>query len=313
MKDIIVTGGAGFVGSNLCDMLVSEGHNVFCIDNLSTGKLSNIKHLKDEKNFHFICCDIENMNLYFNSIDEIYNLACPASPPAYQKDGIKTIMTNVVGMKNMLELAYMYNAKIVQSSTSEVYGDPLETPQDESYWGNVNPFGFRSCYDEGKRCAEALCFNYMMQRNVDVRVVRIFNAYGKRMDVNDGRVISNFIVQALRNEPITVYGNGLQTRSPQYISDLIDGLMKAMNAPRGLINSPLNIGNPKEFSILDIAKLVKKLTGSKSEIVFKELPHDDPKRRKPSIIKANELLNWKPTVSLEEGLKRTIDYFMEEV
>lgn len=309
MKKILITGGAGFIGSNLCDVLIKDGHEVFCLDNLYTGKYDNIKHLVENKNFHYIFGDVVDCKLNIGKVDEIYNLACPASPPAYQKYPIKTILTNIYGLNNVLEYAVKYNAKVLQTSTSEVYGDPLTSPQSENYWGNVNPFGERSCYDEGKRCAEALCYSYMKQERADVRVIRIFNTYGPNMDVNDGRVISNFIVQALKNKPVTVYGTGMQTRSPQYISDLIDGIKQVMKMPYGALKSPINIGNPDEHTILDLAEKIISMTNSKSIIEHKPLPCDDPKKRKPDIKFANEIINWHPKVSLEYGLNETIKYF----
>lgn len=309
---ILVTGGAGFIGSHLCERLLNEGHYVICLDNLFSGSKDNILHLMQSPKFEFIRHDITQPILL--EVDMIFNLACPASPVHYQYNPVKTIKTNVLGILNMLGLAKRVKARILQASTSEVYGDPVVHPQSESYWGNVNPIGLRSCYDEGKRCAEALCFSYKRQNNVDVRVVRIFNTYGPRMLQNDGRVVSNFIVQALRGEPITIYGKGEQTRSFCYIDDLIEGLVRYMFIDRSPIKSidisgPINLGNPSEFKIIDLAKLVLRLTGSKSKLVFKKLPEDDPSRRCPDISLAKKLLKFKPSVDLETGLKRTIEYF----
>lgn len=311
MKKILVTGGAGFIGSNLCRLLLEKGNEVCCFDNLQTGYMANVKELMGNKHFLFVLGDVTMQlpRLHFN---EIYNLACPASPPAYQKDAIKTTMTSVLGMKNVLDLACKCGAKVLQASTSEVYGDPTCSPQSEYYWGNVNPNGLRSCYDEGKRCAESLCFSYARQKAVDVKVIRIFNTYGPSMAVDDGRVISNFIVQALTGKPMTIYGDGSQTRSPQYIDDLLSGMTRMMETDKECIG-PVNIGNPCEYSVLDIAKKVLELTGSKSPIEYRELPSDDPKRRKPDISRAKELLRWEPVISLEEGLQKTIDYFKDKL
>ena len=307
-KRILVTGGAGFIGSHLCKKLLQEDNFVICLDNFFTGSKKNIEHLLKNKNFQLIEHDVTIP--YDIEVDEIYNLACPASPPHYQFDPVKTIRTSVLGIINMLDLAKKYNARILQASTSEIYGDPIIHPQVESYWGNVNPIGIRSCYDEGKRCAETLMMDYHRQFNVDIRIVRIFNTYGPNMALNDGRVVSNFIVQALENKDITIYGDGSQTRSFCYVSDLIDGLVKMMNNPQKFIG-PVNLGNPQETSILEFAKFILKLTQSDSKIIFKELPSDDPIQRKPNIELAKKELNWTPKVDAEEGLKNTIEYFSE--
>lgn len=310
---ILVTGGAGFIGSHLCTRLVKEGHYVICLDNLFSGSKENIIHLQKYPNFEFIRHDITQPILL--EVDMIFNLACPASPIHYQYNPVKTIKTNVLGMLNMLGLAKRVKARILQASTSEVYGDPAVHPQREDYWGNVNPIGVRACYDEGKRCAEALCFSYKMQNNVDIRVARIFNTYGPNMLPNDGRVISNFIVQALKDEPITVYGKGEQTRSFCYIDDLVEGLVRYMFTEKVKDNKetdlsgPVNLGNPAEFKIIEIAKLVIKLTHSKSKIIFKEIPPDDPQRRCPDISLAKRLFGYNPKTDLEDGLKKTIKYF----
>lgn len=307
MKKILVTGGAGFIGSHLCERLLKEGNEVICLDNYFTGSKKNIVHLLDNPYFEAVRHDVTEP--YFAEVDEIYNLACPASPIHYQHDPIKTIKTTVVGAINMLGLAKKVNAKILQASTSEVYGDPEIHPQPESYWGNVNPIGLRSCYDEGKRCAESLFINYHKQNNVRVKIIRIFNTYGTRMNMNDGRVISNFIVQALKGENITVYGEGKQTRSFQYVDDLIEGMIRMMEAEDNVIG-PVNIGNPSETSILDLAKKIVKLTNSNSKLLFEELPQDDPMQRKPDISLAKKKLNnWQPQVSLDEGLEEVIRYF----
>lgn len=307
MKTILVTGGAGFIGSHLCDRLVKD-NKVICVDNLFTGAKSNIKHLMGNPNFKFIRHDIiEPLFLDDEKIDQIYNLGCPASPVHYQFNAIRTIKANILGTINILGLAKKHKARILQASTSEVYGDPLEHPQKESYFGNVNCTGVRACYDEGKRCAETLMFDYHRQNKVDIKVVRIFNTYGPRMARDDGRVVSNFIVQALGGKDITVYGDGKQTRSFCYISDMIEGIVKMMNC-EGFIG-PVNLGNPKEFTILELARKVIELSGSKSEIIFKELPSDDPKQRRPDIGLAKEKLAWGPKVELREGLKKTIQYF----
>ncbi len=305
-KRILVTGGAGFLGSHLCDRLVAEKHDVLCLDNFFTGSKRNIRHLFGESNFELIRHDL--VQPIFLEVDEIYNLACPASPIHYQYNPVKTVKTSVMGAINMLGLAKRVKAKILQASTSEVYGDPTMHPQKEEYWGNVNTIGPRSCYDEGKRCAETLFFDYYRQNNVNIRVVRIFNTYGPRMHPNDGRVVSKFVVQALSNKDITVYGDGSQTRSFCYVDDLIEGLIRMMNAPDDF-TGPLNIGNPTEFRIIELAEIVVKLTSSKSKIIFEPLPQDDPLQRQPDITLAREHLHWQPTVDLEEGLKKTIKYF----
>lgn len=308
MKRILVSGGAGFIGSHLCTRLINEGHDVICLDNLFTGSKDNIIHLMDNHRFEFIRHDVTYP--YSAEVDEIYNLACPASPIHYQYDAIQTIKTSVMGAINLLGLAMRLNAKILQASTSEIYGDPIVHPQPESYWGNVNPIGFRSCYDEGKRCAETLFMDYHRQNDVRIKIIRIFNTYGPRMLPDDGRVVSNFIIQALQNQDITIYGTGLQTRSFQYVDDLIEGMVRMMDTEDEFIG-PVNIGNPREFTILELAKRVIELTGSHSKIVFKPLPHDDPKQRQPDIALATKKLNWKPTVELNEGLARMINYFKE--
>ncbi len=305
-KRILVTGGAGFLGSHLCDRLVEEEHEVLCLDNLFTGTKKNIIHLLNKPNFELIRHDLAHP--VFLEVDEIYNLACPASPIHYQYNPVKTIKTSIMGAIHMLGLAKRVKAKILQASTSEVYGDPTIHPQQESYWGNVNPIGIRSCYDEGKRCAETLFFDYYRQNKVNIRVVRIFNTYGPRMHPNDGRVVSNFIVQALADRDITVYGEGNQTRSFCYVDDLVEGLIRMMNGPDDFVG-PVNMGNPREFSISQLAETIIRLSGSKSKIIFKPLPQDDPMQRKPDITLAKERLDWEPTLELEEGLKKTIDYF----
>ena len=307
-KRVLITGGAGFLGSHLCDRLVSEGFEVLCVDNCFTGTRQNIFHLLNKPNFEFIRHDI-TFPLYLE-VDEIYNLACPASPVHYQFDPVQTTKTSVHGAINMLGLAKRVKAKILQASTSEVYGDPDVHPQPETYWGRVNPIGPRSCYDEGKRCAETLFFDYYRQHNLKIKVARIFNTYGPRMHPNDGRVVSNFIVQALKNRDITVFGDGTQTRSFCYVDDLIEGLIRMMSGPDDF-TGPVNLGNPDEFSILELAKKIIKITGSKSKIVFKPLPQDDPMQRRPDISLAKEKLKWQPTVKLDEGLKKTIKYFDE--
>ncbi|GAB6078782.1 UDP-glucuronic acid decarboxylase family protein [Hydrogenobaculum acidophilum] len=306
MKRILVTGGAGFLGSHLCERLLSEGNEVLCVDNFYTGTKDNIKHLMDNPYFEVIRHDI-CFPLYVE-VDEIYNLACPASPIHYQKDPVQTTKVSVSGAINMLGLAKRLKIKVFQASTSEVYGDPEIHPQPEDYWGNVNPIGPRACYDEGKRCAETLFFDYHRQHNLKIKVVRIFNTYGPRMHPNDGRVVSNFIVQALQNQPITVYGDGTQTRSFCYVDDMIDGFIKMMNSPDDF-TGPVNLGNPTEFTILELAEKIIELTNSKSKIVFKPLPENDPKQRKPDISLARKKLSWEPKVPLEEGLKKTIEYF----
>ena len=310
MKRILVTGGAGFLGSNLCKRLVEEGNYVICLDNLYTGKKENIKNLLNKKNFKFIEHDITNpIDL---KVDQIYNAACPASPPAYQKSPTYTSKTCYIGLLNMLELARKNDATILQFSTSEIYGDPLIHPQIENYRGNVNPNGIRACYDEGKRIGETLMFDYHREFKTKIKVIRIFNTYGPNMDKDDGRVVSNFIVEALKNEDITIYGKGTQTRSFCYVDDLIDAIIKMMNSKEEF-TGPVNLGNPGEFTMLELADLVIKLTNSKSKIIFKELPQDDPTQRKPNISLAKKELNWEPSINLEEGLKRTIDYFKKKI
>jgi UDP-glucuronate decarboxylase len=305
-KKILVTGGAGFVGSHLCERLLNENHEVFCLDNFFTGQKQSILHLMGNPYFELIRHDV--VNPYLIEVDQIYNLACPASPIHYQYNPIKTIKTSVMGAINMLGLAKRIDAKILQASTSEVYGNPLVHPQPESYWGNVNPMGERSCYDEGKRAAETLFNDYNKQNNVKVKIVRIFNTYGPKMHPNDGRVVSNFIVQALKNQNITVYGEGKQTRSFQYVDDLVEGMIKMMASPDNF-TGPLNLGNPHEFTILELANKVIKLVGSKSKIIYEPLPSDDPMMRKPDISLAKKELDWFPKVSLDEGLVKTIDFF----
>jgi len=305
-KRVLVTGGAGFLGSFLCERLLKEGCDVVCVDNFYTGTKSNIIHLLENPYFELIRHDI-TFPLYLE-VDEIYNLACPASPIHYQNDPVQTTKVNVHGSINMLGLAKRLKSKILQASTSEVYGDPTVHPQTESYWGNVNCIGIRSCYDEGKRCAETLFFDYHRQHNLSIRVVRIFNTYGPRMHPNDGRVVSNFILQALRNHDITVFGDGTQSRSFCFVDDLVDGMIRMMNTPDNFAG-PINIGNPNEFSIMELAEKVIGLTGSKSKIIHQPLPEDDPLQRQPDIALAKERLGWEPKTQLEEGLKRTIEYF----
>jgi len=309
-KRILVTGGAGFLGSHLCERLLEEGHEVLCADNFYTGRRTNIAHLVSRAMFEVLRHDI-CFPLYVE-VDEIYNLACPASPVHYQSDPVQTTKTSVHGSINMLGLAKRVGARILQASTSEVYGDPRVHPQDEGYWGNVNPIGRRSCYDEGKRCAETLFFDYYRQHKLEVKVARIFNTYGPRMYPNDGRVVSNFIMQALQNENITVYGDGSQTRSFCYVDDLIDGLIKFMNSADGFIG-PVNLGNPGEITILQLAERIIELTGSKSRVVYKPLPEDDPHQRRPDISLAKKELGWEPTTELEQGLLNTIEYFKKIV
>jgi|UniRef100_UPI00404B0417 UDP-glucuronate decarboxylase len=306
---ILVTGGAGFLGSHLCDRLVKDGNEVICLDNLFTGRKSNIAHLLTNPNFEFVRHDVIDPFKY--EVEQIYNLACPASPPHYQYNPIKTTKTSVMGAINCLGLAKRVKARVFQASTSEVYGDPAVNPQPESYWGHVNPIGRRSCYDEGKRVAETLFFDYHRENKVDIRIVRIFNTYGPRMHPNDGRVVSNFIVQALKGDDITIYGDGTQTRSFCYVDDLIEGFVRLMNQTKSV--GPVNIGNPGEFTMLQLAELTLKMIGGKSKIVYQALPEDDPKQRRPDITLAKSLLNWEPTVKLEDGLKRTIAYFKTEV
>jgi UDP-glucuronate decarboxylase len=305
-KKVLVTGGAGFVGSHLCDRLLKEGNEVFCLDNFFTGQKQNIVHLLDHSYFELIRHDVTAP--FFIETDEIYNLACPASPVHYQYNAIKTMKTSVMGAINMLGLAKRVKAKILQASTSEVYGDPLVHPQPETYWGHVNPIGERSCYDEGKRSAETLFVNYHKQNNVQIKIIRIFNTYGPRMHPNDGRVVSNFIVQALQNKDITVYGEGQQTRSFQYVDDLIEGMIRMMASP-DTFTGPVNIGNPHEFTILELAQKVIQLTGSRSKVIYMPLPSDDPMQRQPDISLAKKELGWSPGIQLEEGLVKTIEFF----
>ncbi|MEI7880798.1 MAG: UDP-glucuronic acid decarboxylase family protein [bacterium] len=307
-KRILVTGGAGFVGSHLCEKLLTQGHEVICADNYFTGTKANIAHLLSNPFFELMRHDV-TFPLYVE-VDEIYNLACPASPVHYQYDPVQTTKTSVHGAINMLGLAKRVRAKILQASTSEVYGDPHVHPQREDYWGHVNPIGIRSCYDEGKRCAETLFFDYHRQNNVRIKVARIFNTYGPRMHPNDGRVVSNFIVQALKNDPITIYGDGKQTRSFCYVNDLVYGLINLMNSPDD-VTGPINLGNPGEFTMLELAEKVIALSGSKSKLNYMPLPADDPKQRQPDITLAKKVLNWQPTIALDEGLSKTIAYFKE--
>jgi UDP-glucuronate decarboxylase len=306
---ILITGGAGFLGSHLSERLLLEGHEVVCMDNFFTGRKCNIAHLLENPYFELMRHDV--VDPFKLEVDQIYNLACPASPVHYQHNPIKTTKTSVMGAINCLGLAKRVNARVFQASTSEVYGDPSVHPQPESYWGNVNPIGIRSCYDEGKRCAETLFFDYHRQNQVDIRVVRIFNTYGPRMLADDGRVVSNFIVQALQGQDITVYGEGQQTRSFCYVDDLIEGFVGLMNQDQ--VIGPMNIGNPNEFTILELAQKVIELTGSKSQIVYRPMPEDDPKQRKPDITQAREILGWEPKVQLEAGLKKTIEYFAQSL
>lgn len=305
MKRILVSGGAGFIGSHLCTRLINDGHEVICLDNFFTGSKENIAHLLDNHRFEVVRHDVTYP--YSAEVDEIYNLACPASPIHYQHDPIQTTKTSVMGAINMLGLARRLNAKILQASTSEVYGDPIVHPQPESYWGNVNPVGYRSCYDEGKRCAETLFMDYHRQNKVRVKIIRIFNTYGPRMLPDDGRVVSNFILQALNNRDITIYGDGTQTRSFQYIDDLIEGMIRMMNTEDDF-TGPVNIGNPNEVTILELAQRIIAMTGSSSKIVFEHLPFDDPRQRRPDITLAKSKLDWKPVVGLEEGLLHMIEY-----
>ncbi len=309
MKRVLVTGGAGFIGSHLCERLLKDGSEVICLDNFFTGRKENIKHLLGNSLFDLVRHDVIEPILL--EVDQIYNLACPASPIHYQYNPVKTIKTSIMGTLNMLGLAKRVRARILQASTSEVYGNPLVHPQTEDYWGNANPIGLRACYDEGKRCAETLMFDYHRQNGVDIRVVRIFNTYGPRMLEDDGRVVSNFIVQALRGRDITVYGNGGQTRSFCYIDDMVEGIIRMMNKED--FTGPVNLGNPVEFTVLDLASLIRKMTGSGSIIVQKPLPPDDPVQRRPDITLAKDLLGWHPYIGLEEGLARTIDYFSSRI
>jgi UDP-glucuronate decarboxylase len=305
-KKILVTGGAGFIGTHLCERLLNDGNEVICLDNYFTGSKRNIIHLLQHPFFELIRHDITSP--FYIEVDEIYNLACPASPIHYQYNPIKTVKTSVMGAINMLGLAKRIHAKVLQASTSEVYGDPEVHPQTESYWGHVNPIGRRSCYDEGKRCAETLFMDYYFQNKVKIKIVRIFNTYGPHMNPNDGRVVSNFVVQALRNENITIYGDGSQTRSFQYIDDLIEGLTRMMKTDDA-VTGPINLGNPTEFTILELAEKILRLTKSKSKLVYKALPEDDPTQRQPDITTARKVLDWEPTINLEEGLIKTIEYF----
>lgn len=309
MKKILITGGAGFLGSHLCDRMIEQGHQVFCLDSLFTGSLKNIEHLKKHSDFKFIKHDVVDP-INIDKLDEIYNLACPASPVHYQYNPIHTMKTSVIGSLNVLELARMTGAKVFQASTSEVYGDPTVHPQPEEYWGNVNTIGIRSCYDEGKRAAETLFFDYQRTYKLRIKVVRIFNTYGPRMAADDGRVVSNFIVQALRGENLTVYGDGTQTRSFCYADDLVEGFIRLMNSGDEVFG-PINLGNPGEFTMIELAEKVLRLTGSKSKLVHLPLPQDDPKQRRPDITKAKRYLGWEPAVSLEQGLERTISYFQQ--
>jgi UDP-glucuronate decarboxylase len=305
-KKVLVTGGAGFVGSHLCERLLNDGHDVVCLDNYFTGQKKNIVHLLSNPYFELIRHDVTNP--FYIEVDEIYNLACPASPVHYQYNAIKTMKTSVMGAINMLGLAKRVKAKILQASTSEVYGDPKVHPQKETYWGHVNPIGERSCYDEGKRAAETLFVNYHKQNNVRIKIIRIFNTYGPRMHPHDGRVVSNFIVQALQNKDITIYGDGMQTRSFQYVDDLVEGMIRMMASP-GSFTGPVNIGNPNEFTIMQLAEEVIRLTNSKSKIIRMPLPSDDPMQRQPNIELAKKMLHWEPKIQLKEGLIKTIDYF----
>ncbi|ODA33349.1 UDP-glucuronic acid decarboxylase family protein [Planctopirus hydrillae] len=306
---VLVTGGAGFVGSHICDRLIERGDKVICLDNFFTGRMANIAHLKDHPQFQLVDHDI--VHPITLDADRIYNMACPASPVAYQYNPIKTIKTSTLGMINMLGLAKRCKARILQASTSEVYGDPIVHPQTEDYWGHVNPLGPRSCYDEGKRVAESLCMNYHLAHQLEIRIVRIFNTYGPRMDPNDGRVISNFITQALKGEPLTVYGDGSQTRSFCYVDDLVRGIMALMD--QGIHTGPVNIGNPGEYTMLELAEQVLKATGSKSTIDFRPLPQDDPKQRCPDITRAKAMLKWEPQIPLAEGLEKTVHYYRQQL
>ena len=306
MKRILVTGGAGFIGNHLCRRLLNEGNHVICLDNFFTGLKKHIEDMLGNPNFELVEHDI--VDPIDIKVDQIYNLACPASPPHYQYDPVKTMKTSVLGIINMLELAKKYNATLLHASTSEVYGNPLVHPQQETYWGNVNPIGIRSCYDEGKRAAETLMMDYHRQYGVDIRIIRIFNTYGPNMDPKDGRVVSNCIVQAINNQDITVYGDGSQTRSFCYVSDLVDGAIKMMNNDKKFIG-PVNLGNPSERTVLNLAEIILEMTGSKSKITYKDLPSDDPVKRKPDITKAQEILGWEPKVDIKDGLAKTIEYF----
>ena len=305
-KTILVTGGAGFIGSHLCERLLNKGNRVICMDNFFTGSIENVAHLMDNKNFSVMNHDVQLPYSFY--VDEIFNMACPASPPHYQRDPIATFKTGIIGAINALDLATKWNAKVLQASTSEVYGDATVHPQPETYWGNVNPDGIRSCYDESKRGSETLFFDYWRQFKTRIKVIRIFNTYGPKMNPEDGRVVSNFIMQALRGEDITIYGTGKQTRSFCYVDDLVDGIIKTMNTPEDF-TGPVNLGNPGEFTMLELAEKVLSFTNSKSKLVFKELPSDDPKQRRPDISKAKDKLNWEPKIKLDDGLKSTIEYF----
>ena len=306
---VLVTGGAGFIGSHLCERLLAQGHEVVCLDNFFTGRRENVRHLLDYRGFELLRHDVCEPLLL--EVEQIYNLACPASPVHYQYNPIKTVKSNVIGTLNMLVLARRVGARILQASTSEVYGEPNEHPQPETYWGNVNPIGLRSCYDEGKRVAETLMMDYHRQNHVDTRIARIFNTYGPRMAESDGRVVSNFIVQALRGEPLTLYGDGSQTRSFCYVDDLVEGLLRLMSAKE--IYQPVNLGNPGEFSIRQLAETIAEMCGRKIEIAYRPLPQDDPTQRRPDITRAHELLGWQPTVDLRQGLERTVPYFSERM
>ncbi len=309
-KSALVTGGCGFLGSHMCDRLIERGYDVTCTDNLQTGSCRNIAHHVDNPHFSYVRHDVEQQFPDSWAFDEIYNFACPASPPKYQIDPIKTLRTNVLGIINVLELAKRCGAKVFHASTSEVYGDPLVHPQPESYWGNVNPTGIRACYDEGKRCAETLCFDYWRMHGVDIKVARIFNTYGPRMSADDGRIVSNMIVQAIQGKPMTVYGDGSQTRSFCYVSDLVDGIEALMHTGKDF-QGPVNLGNPEEYTVLGLAEKVLRLSETTSEIVFKPLPLDDPRQRKPDISLAKEKLKWAPTVNVDEGLRRTYSHFKQ--
>ena len=311
LNRILITGGAGFIGSHLCERLLNEGNEVVCLDNFFTGRKQNISHLLDSKNFELVRHDVTEPIMF--EVDQIYNLACPASPVHYQFNPVKTVKTSVMGMINMLGLAKRVKARILQASTSEVYGDPLIHPQTEDYFGNVNPIGLRSCYDEGKRVAETLMMDYHRQNKVDTRIVRIFNTYGERMLENDGRVVSNFIVQALRGEELTVFGDGSQTRSFCYVSDLVDGIIKLMNTDADDIHLPVNLGNPSEFTMNELANEVARATGKEIKVKYLPLPQDDPRQRKPNIERAKKLLNWEPKIPLATGLKKTVAYFAQSV
>ena len=311
MKKILITGGAGFLGSHLCDRMIEQGNQVLCLDSLFTGSRKNIEGLEKNSSFKFIKHDVVDP-INIDELDEIYNLACPASPVHYQHNPIHTMKTSVLGAINVLELARKTGAKVFQASTSEVYGDPSVHPQPEEYWGNVNTIGIRSCYDEGKRAAETLFFDYQRTHNLRIKVVRIFNTYGPRMAADDGRVVSNFIVQALRGEDLTVYGDGSQTRSFCYADDLVDGFIRLMNASDSVVG-PINLGNPGEFTMIELAEKVLRLTGSKSKLIHMPLPQDDPKQRRPDITKAKQFLDWEPTIALEQGLERTIAYFRKVI